>query len=74
MTPPDLPLLKRARVYHLHRGDVVVLETPQVVSADQLNRYADIASRVFAPAKVVVLEGGMTVRVLRPAPAEGTAP
>lgn len=67
---PALNLLRRARVYHLQPGDVVVLESEQVVSEAQMARYAEVAHRAFAPAKVVLLEGGMKVRVLRPAQAE----
>ena len=69
----DTRLLKRGRVYQLRPGDLVVLETAQKVGEAQMARYADVATRAFAPAKVVVLDGGMTVRVLRPVARTGDA-
>ena len=62
---PALNLLRRARVYHLQPGDIVVLESENRVSEAEAARMIDAAGDVFAPAKVVLLEGGVKVRVLR---------
>ena len=73
MTRAAMPLLKRARVYTLKPGDVVVLETSELVSHDEDARFTAYASLRFAPARVVLLSGGMTMRVLRMTPAQQDA-
>jgi regulator of RNase E activity RraA len=59
-------LLRQARLYRLQPGDIVVIEAKDKLSEASLARLRENAVIAFGEQKVVILDGGLTTRILRP--------
>lgn len=58
-------LLKRARVYTIRPGDLIIIEVPEVISYETAARIRAAAEPMFGGNKVMVLDRGMMVRIAR---------
>lgn len=55
---PELPELKEAKVLSVKEGDIVVLEYPERMTEEQVDAVLACESE-FAPAKLIILAGGI---------------
>lgn len=62
MTP--LPPLERLQAVEVQPDDVIVATSPNVITATSI----DAIRRAFPRNKILVVEGGATIEVQRPAP------
>jgi hypothetical protein len=58
-------LLRRARLLRIQPNDIIVVESAERLPEAVRARLLDEAVRTFGPNRVAVLEGGITLRVLR---------
>jgi hypothetical protein len=65
--PDELAALgiEEVRVARLEPGDVVVLMAPERLNMEQADTLRERAAELFAGHRIAVLEGGMTLEVLR---------
>jgi hypothetical protein len=60
----DVPEITEARKLRVEAGDIIVLRVPYLISDNVRARMRDLAREAFSPAKVVILDGGVTLDVL----------
>jgi hypothetical protein len=70
----DFPEVTEARKITVEPGDIIVLRYGGLLSADMMERMRCQAREAFAPARVVVLDRGMTLGVLTTRTATGPHP
>jgi len=64
-TGADLPL-SLVHIKDVRKGDIVVLRTPRILSRDQQAAIIQAVHNAGLPVKVLVLEDGMELDVIRP--------
>jgi hypothetical protein len=66
-----LPPLKAAKVVRLQPGDVLVLVCEDQITKEQAALLTEYGEQAFPGHKVVVLSGGLDIKLIRPERARG---
>lgn len=68
-SPMELPEQVTVSVVRLGPGDVVVIKSPQALSDANLKRLKELAETIWSRNKCVVVDGGLSIEVLKAEPA-----